>query len=394
VRLLILLARSDTLPTPVVTIAPPTAVLAGFLATAACVSAGPRAAPISSAPPSSDSLLSEQRLRALPESERAPWLRYLTISRELGALDRDSMARELARLGRDRPTRAPYAAGPFDADAPDSGLRTDSVRRVADIVLTFQTPSGGWSKHVDMTRRGRQPGESYYSESESWNYIATIDNGATTSQMRFLGRVYEATGDVRYRDAFARGLEYLLRAQFPNGCRPQVYPLQGSYHDAATFNDDATVNVLRVLRDITRGRMPWVVTTHRERAAAALTRAVDCILASQVIVGGRRTVWGQQHDPLSLVPVRARSYEPPALSGRESAGITELLMTLASPNERTVEAVHAAAEWFRTTAVYGYRYDFATGLEASPGAGPSLSATSSTTSPTRRCTFSSASWGR
>jgi PelA/Pel-15E family pectate lyase len=45
-------------------------------------------------------------------------------------------------------------------------------------------------------------------------------------------------------------------------------------------------------------------------------------------------------------------------------------MTLASPDERVIDAVHAAAEWFRTTAIYGYKYGFETGLEASPGAGP------------------------
>ena len=318
--------------------------------------------------PSGDSLLAPSRLAALPESARLAWTRYLDRSRALQAIDRDSMARELRALGRERPTRAPYLRAPFLDVAGD--LSGDSARRVADVVLSFQTPSGGWSKHVDMTVRPRQPAESYYSESDRWQYIATIDNGATTGQMRFLADVIEATGEPRYRDSFLRAFAYLASAQFPNGCWPQVYPLQGGYHDAATFNDDATVNVLRVLRDMAWGRMAWVSAVDRERAAAMLDRGIDCILATQVVVDGKRTAWGQQHDPLSLAPVQARSYEPAALSGRESAGITELLMTLRNPNDATVTAVHSAVDWFRATAIHGYAYDFERGLTAKGGAGP------------------------
>lgn len=317
---------------------------------------------------SSDSLLALSRVATLPESARLTWTRYLDSSRGLQALDRDSMARELRAVGRDRPTRAPYLREPFLAVAGD--LSGDSARRAADIVLSFQTPSGGWSKHVDMTVRPRQPGQSYYSESDRWQYIATLDNGATTGQMRFLADVFEATNESRYRDSFLRAFAYLASAQFPNGCWPQVYPLQGGYHDAATFNDDATVNVLRVLRDMAWGRMVWVSAPEREHATAMLGRGVDCILASQVVVDNKRTAWGQQHDPLTLAPVQGRSYEPPSLSGRESAGITELLMTLRDPTDAVVEAVHAAVDWFRATAIHGYAYDFERGLMANEDAGP------------------------
>ena len=295
-------------------------------------------------------------------------MRYLDTSRVLRALDRDSMARELRVVGRERPTRAPYLRATFLETV--KGISGDRARQVADIVLSFQTPSGGWSKHVDMTRRPRQTGESYYSESDGWHYIATIDNGATTGQMRFLSTVIDGAGQSPHRAGFLRGLEYLRRAQFPNGCWPQVYPLEGGYHDAAAFNDDATVNVLRVLRDVSWGRMAWVPEADRQRATQMLDRGIECILESQVIVNGKRTAWGQQHDPLTLTPVGARSYEPPSLSGRESAGIAELLMTLRSPNETVVTAVHAVVDWFRETAVRGYEYDFERGLTVKAGAGP------------------------
>ena len=49
---------------------------------------------------------------------------------------------------------------------------------------------------------------------------ATIDNGATYTQLRFLARAYSATQDDRVRDAFNKGLDYLLAAQYDNGGWP------------------------------------------------------------------------------------------------------------------------------------------------------------------------------
>ena len=110
------------------------------------------------------------------------------------------------------------------------------ARRIAGVIVSYQTPAGGWSKAVDMTARNRLPGESY-SSTDSWSWIGTFDNGATTEELRFLGAEAQAQTDTAAVAAFKRGLAYIFRAQFPNGCWPQVYPLAGSYHDAATFND-------------------------------------------------------------------------------------------------------------------------------------------------------------
>jgi len=320
-------------------------------------------------------LLAASRVGTLSEPARSAWTTYLERSRRLAALDRSAMDAELRAAGLARMTRAPYARAAFALTPRMTAewFESDSARRIADNVLSFQTPSGGWSKHVDLTLRPRRPGESYFAESDDWQYIATIDNGATTSQLRFLSRAYNGTGDHRYRDAVAKGLDYLLAAQLPNGCWPQVYPLQGGYHDAATFNDDATVKVLEVLREVGRGaqgELRFVPVAVADRARGALGLGVECLVASQVVVNGRPTAWGQQHDPITLAPVGARSYELVSLSGRESAGIVDFLMGLSSPDSQVVAAVHAAIDWFRTTAIYGYSYDVETGLRQQDGAGP------------------------
>ena len=317
-------------------------------------------------------LLAPARIAALPAPQRAEWERYVETSRRRKAADRAVVDAELRALGRDRLTRAPYARAAFEVTSAmtPTWFAGDSARRVGDVMLSFQTPSGGWSKRVDMFGAARQPGQSFYSESESWSYIATIDNGATTEQLRFLANLATATNDARHRDAFVRGVNYLLEAQYPTGGWPQVYPLQGGYHDAATYNDDATVNVLRVLQDAAAGRPAFVPEDVRARAAQAVSRGVEFIVASQVRANGVRTAWGQQHDPLTGAPVRARSYEPASLSGKESAAVTDVLLRLQTPSPAVVEAVHSAADWFRQVAITGHAYDVKTGLVRADDAPP------------------------
>jgi PelA/Pel-15E family pectate lyase len=314
---------------------------------------------------------SKARLARLPPGKRAVWARYLARSAQVSAADHAAMAAELRALGKAEMTPAPYAKGfHVEASMSDAWFAGPDARRVAECVLSFQTPAGGWSKRVDMTLRPRLAGESYYSENERWDYIATIDNDSTTQQLRFLAGLQRAQPDSRYERALRKGIAYLLQAQFPNGCWPQVYPLRGGYHDAATFNDDATVNVLRLLHDALQGKFLLSSTAQRQLVPTALGRGLECIVAAQVMVAGKRTIWAQQHDPLDLSPVPARSYELVGLAGRESAGITQLLMEQAAPSPSVVLAVHAAVEWFRAHQIWGYEYDFNAGLRRVEGAGP------------------------
>src|SRR5207244_1683484 len=105
----------------------------------------------------------------------------------------------------------------------------------------------------------------YFSENTSWQYIATIDNDSTTDEIRFLAEAQAARPDPKYLEGINQGLGYLFAAQFPNGCWPQVFPLQGGYHDAATYNDDAIVNVMRLLSEVADGGFPGVPGAERSR---------------------------------------------------------------------------------------------------------------------------------
>ena len=105
-----------------------------------------------------------------------------------------------------------------------------------------------------------------------------------------------------WRASFLRGVDYIFAAQFPNGGWPQVWPLQGGYHDCVTYNDGAVLYVMELLRDISAGKNEFAfVPSHvRSKAAASLERGIQCTLAAQIRVNGRLTVWCQQHNALNF----------------------------------------------------------------------------------------------
>ncbi len=334
--------------------------------------------------------LTAERVAALPA-----WKAYVENSIRQRQADQDFLHAEMVAYHLAKAIQPPSSASPTGTplNRPADWYASAQARHIADCVVSFQTPAGGWSKHTDFARHMRQPGELFAGNSNShfllandfdrpadvqWNYVGTFDNGATTTELRFLAKVISANGtnSAAWRTAFAHGLDYVFKAQFPNGGWPQVWPLQGGYHDAVTFNDDAMLNILKLLRAVAGGQndFAFVPPELRARAAASERRGIDCILAAQIKVNGQRTVWCQQHDALTLQPVSARNYEMPSESSSESGTITLFLMQLPNPDAGVVAAVNAAAAWFARTEIMGKAFRVVGGesrkLVDAPGAGP------------------------
>jgi PelA/Pel-15E family pectate lyase len=323
--------------------------------------------------------LAEGRIATLPAASQGPWQAYLARSRALAAADQAALAAErgAGAAPADPPEDHNGGAG-MPLGRPAAWYGAPQARHVADVIVSFQTPAGGWGKNAERSGPLRQPGQHWVPGGRS--FVGTIDNNATTTELRFLARVQAqlpgAPGQP-YRDAFLKGVRYLLDAQYPNGGFPQIYPLEGGYHDAITFNDDALVDVVELLaavahRDKDYGFVPPAVTA---RAQSAIDNALHLILATQVVAGGVRTAWGQQIDVLTLAPVGARNFEPASLVSQESAALLLYLMGLPEPSPQAVAAVHAGAAWLRQAALSDIAWT-ATSPEAgrrriaSPGAGP------------------------
>jgi PelA/Pel-15E family pectate lyase len=238
---------------------------------------------------------------------------------------------------------------------PASWYGTPEALTIATNVMGYQSPEGGWPKNLNLAL---PPAGSALLSAAGGN-ANTIDNGATTTPLRFLARVVHATGNDAARSAFNRGLDYLLAAQYPNGGWPQYYPLRSGYYSHITYNDGAMVNVLNLLRDAANGGPPFVFVDaeRRARAAAAVARGVECILRTQVRQHDRLTVWCAQHDARTLAPAPARNFEPASLSGAESVGIVRFLMSLEPTTPAVSNAIESAVAWFRESALHGIRID-------------------------------------
>lgn len=338
--------------------------------------------------------LSLDRIGALPDAERGPWLEYLARSQAQMKADREALAAELPAGA--TPPPPPQAVGGsqhnMPLDRPDEWYATAEARSIADAVVSFQTPAGGWSKNQDR-RVARLPGQRFSNDAETmeqnpanfdapadrfWTFVGTLDNGATTSEMRFLAKVAAHVpgpeGDA-WRASVLKGVHYLLNAQYPNGGWPQIWPLEGGFHDSVTFNDNAVAEAAMVLRDVAEGEagFDFVPAELEVRAAGATRRAIDVILAAQVRYGDRVMGWPQQVEPLRLVPTSARNYEPRSVASGETTDILMFLMREPDPSPEVRAAVRAGVAWLEATRVYDKSFemtDEGRKLIDKPGAGP------------------------
>lgn len=241
-------------------------------------------------------------------------------------------------------------------------FKTADARRVGDQVLLWQRNTGGWPKNIDMARE-LSPAE-YKAVLADKQRVddSTIDNGATSSQMLYLARLYRQTKDAKYKEGFNKGLQYLLSGQYPNGGWPQFWPVQNDgYSVNITFNDDAIINTINLFRAVIARKDPFdsnlVDAEMRKKLQASVDKGLDIILRCQIVVDGEPTVWCQQHDPETLAPASARAYELPSYCSQESAALVRFLMELPNPDERIRKAVHGAMKWFDTYKLTGIRVE-------------------------------------
>jgi PelA/Pel-15E family pectate lyase len=245
------------------------------------------------------------------------------------------------------PTAAIDVAWSVINEHPDSFYATAAARALADNILYYQNADHGWPKNVDMTSRSVAKAGS------------TIDNRATTTQIEYLARVSSATNCSEYRQAVRGGVEFLLAAQYDNGGWPQSYPNPEGYHRHITFNDDAMIHVLELLRLVAAGAVPYgfLDDALRSSADAAAAEGLDCILGCQIRMANGLRGWCAQHDESTLQPAQARTYELPSVSGAEGARVVRFLMSIDPPTAPIREAVEGAIAWFRAVQLSGIRVE-------------------------------------
>ena len=233
---------------------------------------------------------------------------------------------------------------------PDAWFSSSECLTIAENIFSYQSNEGGWPKNTDTVNNAFQ--------GDRKSLHPTFDNGATTDELRFLARTYEATRSEKVRKAFDKGLAYILVAQYPNGGWPQTFPLSNGYNRHITYNDNSMVRIMEFLREVSlQPRYVFVAAKQRDACRTAFENGIACILKCQIVVDGKPTVWCAQHHAETLLPVSARAYELPSFSGSESVGLTRLLMSLDEPMPEVKGAIEGAVRWFELAKLTGIRIE-------------------------------------
>src|SRR5690606_41517082 len=112
--------------------------------------------------------LTFDRIGALPDDERPAWQAYLERSQAQMKADRAASAAELPAGA--SPPPPPLAirgnSSHMPLDRPAEWYAGAEARAVADAVVSFQTPAGGWSKNQDRSI-ARLPGQRFSNDAET-----------------------------------------------------------------------------------------------------------------------------------------------------------------------------------------------------------------------------------
>jgi PelA/Pel-15E family pectate lyase len=236
--------------------------------------------------------------------------------------------------------------------------------RIVENVLLYQKDCGGFGKNINMQLVLTDAQKAALQVDKPKNTDCCIDNGALTYEILYLSKVYKAvTNDTlktRIKNAFVKAILYLEKAQYPNGGWPQFYPYRGGYSNHITYNDNAMINVMEILRRIYNKDTYYSITVTDSIANVAKTafnKGVVCILKTQYVHDHRFLAWCAQHDYITLQPVMARSYELASMSGGESSNIIKLLMSLDNPSKEIKRAIYSSVAWYDRSRIKGQRVE-------------------------------------
>lgn len=230
-----------------------------------------------------------------------------------------------------------------------------AAHQAADALVRGQRPSGGWHYMIDFDPKGVK---SWYrddaskfkwgmEEQRSFNGSSTFDDGNSQGAARFLLRLYVTTKNQKYKGPLLKALNFILKAQYPNGAFPQRYPLShGFLHDGVpdytsyyTLNDGATVTAIAVLVEAYE-------RLGDGKYLDAAKHAVDFLIAVQGQEG--QAAWAEQYHPDTMKPVRARTHEPAGYVVRESEQVIETLQNFykMTGDRRYLDPIPFCLDWF------------------------------------------------
>jgi pectinesterase len=94
---------------------------------------------------------------------------------------------------------------------PEAWYASNEAKQVAENVLLTQKAIGGWEKNKPYHYPMDAGEKAKYLKTRD-DIGATFDNDATITELRFLANIYSQSRDERYKQAFEKGINYILKA--------------------------------------------------------------------------------------------------------------------------------------------------------------------------------------
>lgn len=236
----------------------------------------------------------------------------------------------------------------------------DIARSAAEALVYGQLKSGGWTQVIEFDDAKKPP---RYRDRKGASRHSSLDDGQTQAALELLILADQALEfkHAAIHEAAAFGLLALLNAQFPNGAFPQVwtgpvvaqpvvkprYPDYDwktagrikNYWDYYTLNDNLAGTVTETL-----------ITAHQvykdEKYKSAVEKFGDFLILAQM--PDPQPGWCQQYN-YEMIPIWARKFEPPAVTGWESQDVMRTLIRIAryTGEKKYLEPIPRALAYFQ-----------------------------------------------
>lgn len=237
----------------------------------------------------------------------------------------------------------------------------DAAHETAQALVYGQLQSGGWTQVIHFGD-GKRVGKYRNGKGGGWN-VSSLDDGQTQAALQFLMRV---DGALEFKnepihEAAQYGLKSLLAAQFANGAFPQgwrgpsekkpVLPAKFPEYDWKTEGKVKDYPFCYTLNDNLAGTVAeTLIAAHAvykdAEFKAAVAKLGDFLILAQM--PAPQPGWCQQYN-FDAVPIWARKFEPPAITGWESQDVMETLIRIArfTGDAKYLEPIPPALDYFK-----------------------------------------------
>ena len=133
------------------------------------------------------------------------------------------------------------------------------LRTVANNLLPYQNPDGGWPVNIDWL--DASPASQVMAAVEEKHRVSALDNKNVCMHIELLAEAYKEYRDDAYKTAVTRGIAYILNSQMENG------GWHSSHSGDISFNGYIMSACIKTMYVISRGEEPfdWVQKSIRKK---------------------------------------------------------------------------------------------------------------------------------